>query len=400
MKRPRALFLLLALLAASPLPAAAFYEKGEGENNFEARGLVRLYGGVSQNPDIPVLYPVRDDGVMAAEARLIAAGRAGPHLAFDFNGHLSGTYAGSNLLKTPEVERSGALEWTLHDGKRDTARFAIDQFFFTLSTGRFDLRAGRQPIGLATCFYFTPNDLFAPFAAQNFYRVYKPGVDAARLDLRVEALSQISLIHALGYAADPSGANGYAGAIDGGGATTIGRAAITFAHFEWALLAGKIKDDTVIGGSLQGELFSWLGLRAEGHRRGNAAGSWLEISAGVERRFPSSLTIRYEHFHNGAGASSPAAYRFGATPYLGREYGALGFSYEFTPLLTGQLLALANWGDNSRALALQGVYSLSDESELALGLTVPRGEPATAAGIQSEYGSYPLSAYADFRIYF
>lgn len=400
MIRPRALFLALVLLAASALPAAAFFEYGEGENNFEARGLVRLYGGISHNPDSPALYPARDDGALAAEGRLIAAGRAGPHLALDFNGHLFGSYTGSDMRKTADVERSGALEWALRDGGRNAARFAIDQFFLTFSADRFDLRAGRQPIGLATCFYFTPNDFFAPFAAQNFYRVYKPGVDGARLDFRLEALSQISLIHTLGYAPDPAAANGYAGAADGGGAATIGRAAATFAHFEWALLAGKIKDDTVIGGSLQGELFSWLGLRAEGHRRQNAAGSWLEIAAGIERRFPSSLTVRYEHFHNGAGASSPAAYRFGATPYMGREYGALGLSYEFTPLLTGQMLALANWSDNSRALALYGVLSLSDESELAFGISVPRGEPASAQGIQSEYGSYPLSASADLRIYF
>ncbi len=400
MKPRRAFFFALALLAASARPAGAFYEYGGDENSFEVRGLIRLYSGLNHNPEIPALYSVRDDGLLNAEGRLVAAGRMGPHLAIDFNAYLFGLYAGSDMHKAAEVERSGALEWTLRDDKRGAARLAIDQLFITLSAGRFDLRAGRQPIGLATCFYFTPNDFFAPFAAQNFYRVYKPGVDAARIDFRAGALSQISFIHALGYAADPAGANGYSSAPDGGGAVNIGRAAVTFARFEWALLAGKIKDDTVIGGSLQGELFSWLGLRAEGHRRENAAGPWTDIAAGAERRFANSLTVRYEHFHNGAGASSPAAYRLGTAPYPGREYGALGLSYEFTPLLTGQLLALANWRDNSQALALYGLYSLSDESELALGLSIPRGEPASAAGMQSEYGSYPLSAYADFRIYF
>lgn len=400
MKRSRALFLALAMLAASALPAAAFYEYDDDENRFEARGLVRLHGGIRQNPDIPALYPVREDGLLDAEGRLLVAARMGPHLAIDINGYLFGSYTGSNMQKTAEVERSGALEWTLRDEQRDAARFAIDQLFLTFSAGRFDLRAGRQPIGLATCFYFTPNDFFAPFAAQNFYRAYKPGVDAARLDFRAGPLSQISFIHALGYAADPAGTNGYANSPDGGGAVNMGRAAITFARFEWALLAGKIKDDTVIGGSLQGELFSWLGVRAEGHRRENAAGSWLEIAAGAERRFASSLTIRYEHFHNGAGASFPAAYRLGATPYMGREYGALGFSYEFTPLLTGQILALANWRDSSQMFALYGVVSLSDESELAFGVSVPHGEPPAALGIQSEYGAYPISAYADVRMYF
>lgn len=394
------LLLALTLMAASAFPAAAFYEYADDSNNFEARGLVRLDGGISQNPDNPALYSVRGDAQLDMEGRLMAAGRAGTHLAFDFNGYLFGSYAGSNRHKTAEVERSGSFEWILRDEKRDAARFAIDQLFITLSADRLDLRVGRQPIGLATCLYFTPNDFFAPFAAQTFYRVYKPGVDAARLDFRAGALSQISLIHALGYAADPAGANGYAGSPDSGGAVDIGRVSVTFAHFEWSMLGGKIKDGSVIGGALQGELFSWLGVRAEGHRRENATGSWLEIAAGAERRFANSLTIRYEHFHNGAGAASSAAYRLGSTPYPGREYGALGFSYEFTPLLTGQMLALANWRDGSQALSLYGVLSVSDESELALGVSVPRGEPATATGMQSEYGTYPTSAYADFRIYF
>jgi hypothetical protein len=43
-------------------------------------------------------------------------------------------------------------------------------------------------------YYFTPNDFFASYAAQTFYRSYKPGVDAARLDWQWSELSQISLM--------------------------------------------------------------------------------------------------------------------------------------------------------------------------------------------------------------
>ena len=107
-----------------------------------------------------------------------------------------------NLASFLDVERSSALSWNLKDGAY--APLAIDRLNARITYNRLDFILGRQPINLATTYYFTPNDFFAPFAAQSFYRLYKPGVDAARAEVRLGDLSQLSLVSVLGYNRDPT----------------------------------------------------------------------------------------------------------------------------------------------------------------------------------------------------
>jgi len=157
-------------------------------------------------------YEERSDAGVAGIARLIMQSKAGQHVSFDVNAYQ--TYIPSSLvssqagLGTPlDVERSAALEWSFSDDKY--ARLAIDWLNARYSYNRLDLIVGRQPINLATTFYFTPNDFFAPFAAQVFYRVYKAGVDAIRAEVRLGDLSQLSLITVLGYKSDPASDTGW-----------------------------------------------------------------------------------------------------------------------------------------------------------------------------------------------
>jgi hypothetical protein len=76
--------------------------------------------------------------------------------------------------------------------------------------------------------------------------------------------------------------------------------------FEWALIGGT-RDYTIVGGSLQGELAAWLGIRAEGHHavpEREGKDSYLEFSLGLERRFENSLDVRIEQFYHGNGYDS------------------------------------------------------------------------------------------------
>ena len=121
---------------------------------------------------------------------------------------------------------------------------------------------------------------------------------------------------------------------------------------------------------------------------------------------PSSLELRLEQFHHGQGyGSSEALSRALAAGslqegYTGRDYTALGASYEFSPLLTGQALLIANWSDHSQLLSLNGVYSLSDEAELAVTLSLPRGERAGGSSVGSEFGLAPTILACALRVYY
>ena len=101
-----------------------------------------------------------------------------------------------------------------------------------------------------------PNDFFAPFSATAINTVYKPGVDALRLNLSLGTFSGIEVVRVIGYEAD--------GDPTWGRSALLARASTVEWDFEWALLGGKVAERWVAGASLQGELGP-IALRGEGH---------------------------------------------------------------------------------------------------------------------------------------
>ncbi len=147
----------------------------------------------------------------------------------------------------------------------------------------------------------------------------------------------------------------------------------------------------------------------EGHillPEGDASNLRPELSIAVDRLFENSLNLRMEGFYHGAGVTDPEDYFAAAqdssrtSPYLGRLYAALGASYELTPLLLADTLLLANLSDGSLLTSLYMVYSLSDESELALVGSLPIGEETQFLDIASEFGLYPASLSMEARLTF
>ncbi|MBI3581996.1 MAG: hypothetical protein HY098_08000 [Nitrospinae bacterium] len=401
---------VLAVIFLPPWKADAFYDaKGDGYE-LDARGYFDVAASFSKNPDAPLLYPNRYDEGYGFTSRLMVGETSGDWFAFEFNGLAYGLGSSSPIPVFPDVERSSAVEWVVHDGAYIRSHVVVDHLNVRFSRGGVDLIAGRQAINLATCFFFTPNDLFAPFAAQTFYRVFKPGVDAARLEVRLGGLSQLTLVAAEGYAPDPSGANGWSASPDIGRASYVARAVTTFSNFQWGVVAGKMANFDLVGGSMQGEVFNWLGIRGEGHVEFAGADSRALAAVGLEHRFNNGVTARYEEFYNGAGAASAGQYRLAtwySTQYHGLNYGALGFDYQFTPLWSASAVAIANFTDGSDLAAFNAVYSLADNSEIWFGLFLPGGAGASASpGLPSsvvpgsEYGLYPYSATVDLRMYF
>ena len=116
--------------------------------------------------------------------------------------------------------------------------------------------------------------------------------------------------------------------------------------------------------------------------------------------------MRLEKYFNGRGARFVTGYASllsdadGGSSYLARNYTALGLSYEVTPLLNADMLVMANLKDDSMLWSINAVYSLSNESELALGIGLPMGKGPEGANILSEFGMYPDSISIEVRYYF
>lgn len=401
-------YLILIYLVLLPVQVLAFYESQNDTFSLEARGLIRGFASAFEFPDDAVLYPDSSSSGVAGLARVIVDAKSGENWEFEFNAYqsyipreLTSAQSGTGLAFN--VERSGALETNLSDS--DEAFLAIDRLAIRWSNEKTDIKLGRQAINLATTFYFTPNDFFAPFAAQNFFRVYKPGVDALRVDLSIDQLSQLSFISVLGYGVDANSDTGWSQSPDSDRISNLLRWSTEFNDFEMSLLYGHVVDRDIFGGALQGELFEWLGVRLEGHYADpDLAEQYKLFSLGLEHRWENSLQLNLEVFYNGLGANTVSDYPLvditGANQYFARRYTALGGSYEITSLLLGQAVLISNLDDSSHLLSLNTVYSLSDESEMVFNLGVPVGDEPEAGVIKSEFGSYPTSVYAEFRLYF
>lgn len=401
-------FSLMLLLLWFPAITQAFYQWQGDDAALELRGLVSGLGLALNNANDELLF--FDD-------KLITGGVSGRLMldanvsSLSFEAHAVQSVidkklrtGGSRFSLQSGVERSDALHWRFANEHAD---LFIDRLNMQYSTDRMTVKVGRQAINLASTFYFTPNDFFAPFAAQTFFRQYKSGVDAARLDWQWGEFSQLSLMTVVNYKREVSN-TGWSNRPDWGGTSYLARASTLFDTFEWAAVAAKINGDDVIGLDFQGEMFEWLGVRGEGHIRfpdEQGESRDVKFSLGLEHRWESTLTLRLEQFYQRSGATDEADYNLIPTTdssslYLARNYTALGASYEITPLLLADAVWLFNHQDSSSLLALYSSYSLSDESELSMGLNIPIGDRPENGVLNSEFGSYSQSFSIEYRLYF
>jgi len=410
-------FALVGAVLATPESARGFAQLEEGDSLLELRGNFRwnLIGTQPLDDALP-------EGEVTHTSFIRLIGDAFIGSSFFASVHALEVVstiparplnaAAFNVVRTGERNRSAALRW--NQATEDVSAFLeLDRAMARLSLPPVDLTVGRQPINLATASLFTPNDFFAPFAAQAFFRVYKPGVDAARLDVELAPLTYISVVGVLGY---DHGSEPRAGdPVRIAESSLLGRGVTSWGDFELSVLGGAVADRAVAGGGVQGELFDGLGVRAEGHARlgdDESDGPEVLTSVGVEHRFQSSLFLQLEYFHNGIGASDPEDYvatllrGLGDLPYLGRHLLGASASYEITPLCNGTVLGLANLVDGSTLWTAYVEYSLLDEATLALSASVPVGAGPRgdlggfAVEIPTEFGLVPVSASVELRAYF
>jgi len=301
------------------------------------------------------------------------------------------------------VERSAALEHSFSNN--NFVHLALDRFSLRWSYENLDITLGRQPINLASTFYFTPNDFFSPFAAQSFFRVYKSGVDALRVELSLDEFSQLSLMSVLGYKSETDSDTGWSNHPDSHRTSHLLRWSNTYGSIDASILLGHIIDKNIIGIGLQGEICDWLGIRMEGHYanpNNTRLENYQQLSLGFEHRWENTLELRLELFYNGLGKKTVSDYQQAQSHnfYFAQHYSALGGSYEISPLLITQVVLLSNFNDQSQLISLNTVYSLSDESEMVVNISLPFGKSPENNVLNSEFGSYPLSFNLELRSYF
>jgi len=398
---------LFALLISHT--AYAFYTHSTDNTHLEADGFLTIGQTALGNSDTPAALTPEDNTFTNAGFRLMTQASIG---ATGLEATLARGWASSDTGFTAasgfSPERSASLGW--NDASH---RLAFDRLFLSGDTGRVQYKLGRQPVNLATTFFFSPTDFFAPFAAQSFFREYKPGVDAARADISFGGLSQLSMIAVAGYRPDADSDTGWENGIDGSRTSWLLRLTRGNDLLEWSLLGGKVRRDNVVGGGLQTELFDWLGLRAEAlfANPRDCEDDYAAWTIGLEHRWANSFDLRIEHFRNSEGAddkreyaallsSTTALNRAVRLPYLASRYSAIAASYEFTPLITAQALAIYNHTDGSTLYTLYATWSLTDNAEMAFSAGSSTGSAEGFPVGFDEFGVYPDVVAVEVRVYF
>ena len=131
---------------------------------------------------------------------------------------------------------------------------------------------------------------------------------------------------------------------------------------------------------------------------------------GVGHRFDNSLTLELEYFYNGAGDPDDLNASFariitGNILQMSRHSTGFLISYEFLPILLGQLIWLQSWDDPSSSIQPILTWSGVDNVDLLVGVNInvgdrPEATPFQGIQIRSEFGTSPNLYFFQFKWYF
>lgn len=374
------------------------------------------------------------DAVSQTLLRLTVAGEPLAALAYELHGVQSVEYstAAAGAASTPfglvaSGTRYRALDATFDwiDESHHGASLWVDRANVRVRLGRADLTVGRQALSLGKAYFWNPLDVFLPFDPRQFDQEYKPGVDAARLDVALDAFSGVRLFAAAGRTR-PSAADPRALDATWFGSGVLAQAFTTWHGVDLSVQGGKVYGGYQVGAGAAGEVAS-IETRFEIARQfarksppllpgvlpesEKLVESGLQAVVGVGHRFESTLTLEAEYFQNGAGDAGDfdsALVRFANAGTLElSEHLAGGLaSYEILPILTGAISTIVSFDARASAqLQPRITWAAANEIEVLAGGIVnfgsrPRGGDPFRPGLRSEFGSFPDVWYAEAKIYF
>jgi hypothetical protein len=376
----------------------------------------------------PAFIPDQPDlGAVNNRLRLKLTGRTqdwlSAHLAYDFVPRVQDPLLFDNQLLPAAIDplqyRAFDFEPRLYPAeKENVGSFAIfhnlDRAVLDFKTAAADIAVGRQAIAWGSARVINPTDVIAPYVFQELDREERIGVDAVRVRVPVNALSEMDAGYVFGRDFDFDQSAFFV------------RSKLYVARADVSLLLLGFRENLLAGIDVARSL-GGAGFWLEGayvfadlfsDYAGGEANDYLRSSIGLDYSFSSKTYGFIEYHFSGAGASRPqdylnrlttTAFTEGAVYLVGRHYLAPGLVYQLTPLLISTTQALFNVGDRSVYLSTQVEYNLAQNIYLAGGMYLGLGKRpeillagAASAGMRwhSEFGSYPDFFFTAFRVYF
>ncbi len=428
--------LALHLLFLMPVANCALALAKDGMEHFRLDGSFRTTSALTQNYGNRILFEKDTDSYLQSILRICAKGYPLPKVGYEAHLVTAFTYADGSLFSaggsgldtagTDTAYRAVDMSWDFINNKKNRAGHAwFDRLNVRLTLPDADLCIGRQAISFGKTYFWSPLDLYLPFDPMQFDQDYKAGVDAFRIDIPLGLFSGINLVYVPGRELDMNDNYSKDRFLDASwfGSSLLLRGFANLFGWDVALQGGKVYGGWHVGAGMVGDINSYQ-IRVEAARFwADSGGALLSLSrpaplledslaavVGIGRHWPSSLDIQAECLFNGGGESDDISLGLErvwrrAVMQAGRILAGIMVSYEFTPLILGQAAMLYSQTDGSMQLQPTLTWSTSDNSELLLGATINKGgrpEFTPTGGIlfESEFGTYPNSFFAQFKVYF
>jgi hypothetical protein len=280
----------------------------------------------------------------------------------------------------------------------------LDRAFLALSTERFDITIGRQPVSFGSARVINPSDIISPFTYDTIAKEELVGSDSIRVKTPLAEMGEFDLGVVFGDDFEPDKSAAFL------------RLRSYFLMTDFSFMSMAFRENILLSIDLARSIRDagvWLEASqtfAGGISDYTPEENYFRLSAGSDYSFTDKLYSYIEYHYSGAGSGNPGdyfnavsetAFTDGAVYLLGRHYIAPGFSYEITPLFILNAQALINMEDGSILFSPGIEYSLAQDAFFQLRAFIGLGEESSdISDPESEFGLYPDVYYTALNIYF
>jgi len=268
------------------------------------------------------------------------------------------------------------MSWITAQGSGWFVHSMIDRAYLDYSSGKWQVRAGRQRVNWGINFVWNPNDIFNTFSYFDFDYEERPGTDAVRVQYYAGVTSSAEMVYKPGR--------------DQVHSALAGMYKFTRWNYDFQFLGGQAGNDWVLGGGWSGDIYG-AGFRGEiTHFEPRVSSSVKATVASVsgDYTFKNSLYIHASALYSSNGKTGKAGGMdilfnpdMSAKQLSFARYSLFGqISKPITPLFTGSFSGIVNPSDGSFYFGPALTYSLMNNLELMLTGQLFFGDAGTEFG--------------------
>ena len=268
------------------------------------------------------------------------------------------------------------LSWITASGTGWFVHSMFDRAYVDYTSGKWQIRTGRQRVNWGINFVWNPNDIFNTFSYFDFDYEERPGTDAVRVQYYTGVTSSAELV----YKPNRNSAR----------SAIAGMYKFTRWDYDFQFLGGQAGNDWVLGGGWSGDIYG-AGFRGEiTHFEPRLSSSVRATVASIsaDYTFKNSLYIHSSFLYSSNGKTGPAGGMnvlfnpdMSAKQLSFARYSLFGqISKPITPLFTGSFSGIVNPSDGSFYFGPALTYSLLNNLELMVTGQLFFGDAGTEFG--------------------